>query len=80
MRLTLFVFFNSQRKKYFFQAAVLLNQHAESSGKFTTRLFSDVSIMSVACHAYAKPGLDLRLIANHPGVQFEADFFQAFFD
>ncbi|MFY4505188.1 hypothetical protein [Ligilactobacillus ruminis] len=22
------------------------------------------------------PGLDLRLIANHPGVQFETDFFQ----
>ena len=25
------------------------------------------------------PGLDLRLIANHPGVQFETDFFQASF-
>ncbi|MFJ6968019.1 MAG: hypothetical protein ACIRZ5_06510 [Ligilactobacillus ruminis] len=25
------------------------------------------------------PGLDLHLIANHPEVQFEADFFQASF-
>gem|GEM_PF-7049302 len=25
------------------------------------------------------PGLDLCLIANHPGVQFETDFFQASF-
>ncbi len=80
MRLTLFVFFNSQRKKYFFQAAVLLNQHAEPSGKFTTKLFSDVSIMSVACHAYAKPRIRFALNCKSSGGQFEADFFQAFFD
>ena len=25
-----------------------------------------------------KPGLDLQLIASHPGFQFEAEFFPAF--
>lgn len=57
----------------------LINQHAEPSGKFTTRLFSDVSIMSVACHAYAKPRIRFALNCKSSGGSIWGRFFPSLF-
>ena len=42
------------------------------------RLFLLISITEGDCHAYAKTGLDLQLIATQPGFQFETSFFSSF--
>ena len=70
---------------------LLLNQYANPSitGNVTFSELFDTRKWKQTFFAYfkhnrepglhtQKPGLDLQLIASHPGFQFEAEFFPAF--
>ena len=65
-----------RKRQCFCQMQCSLNQRAKLSGKFTAKLFWVISIITGACHAYAKSRIRFAIDCKSDSFfQFEASFF-----